>query len=89
MLSAYRYLEGGSPSGSTEYLDTINLASTQCPDTEIVLGGYSQGGQILHNAAEKLTAAVTAQIAAGESQHHDLCASLRESELFKADMKPA
>lgn len=64
-LTTYRYLEGGSPDGSTEYLDTINLASTQCPDTKIVLGGYSQGGQILHNAAEKLTAAVTAKIAAG------------------------
>ncbi|EKD19164.1 putative Cutinase [Drepanopeziza brunnea f. sp. 'multigermtubi' MB_m1] len=62
--SVLGYLLGGSPSGSATYLDRINQASTQCPGTKIVLGGYSQGGQILHNAAEKLTAAVTARIAA-------------------------
>ncbi|KAH7408948.1 cutinase [Cadophora sp. MPI-SDFR-AT-0126] len=62
--SVLGYLLGGSPSGSTTYLNTINQASTQCPNTKIVVGGYSQGGQILHNAAEKLTAAVTAKIAA-------------------------
>lgn len=45
---------------------TINQASTQCPSTKIVLGGYSQGGQILHDAAAQLTAAVTARIAAGQ-----------------------
>ncbi|PVH77980.1 carbohydrate esterase family 5 protein [Cadophora sp. DSE1049] len=62
--SVLGYLLGGSPSGSTTYLNTINQASTQCPNTKIVVGGYSQGGQILHNAAEKLSAAVTARIAA-------------------------
>lgn len=65
MLILNRYLIGGSTSGSATYLSTINQASTQCPSTKIVLGGYSQGAQILHNAAEKLTAAVTAKIAAG------------------------
>lgn len=67
MLTLNRYLLGGSPSGTTTYLNTINQASTQCPSTKIVVGGYSQGAQILHNAAEKLTAAVTAKIAAGSS----------------------
>ncbi|KAL2068590.1 hypothetical protein VTL71DRAFT_14927 [Oculimacula yallundae] len=62
--SVFGYLVGGSPSGTTTYLNTINSASTKCPNTKIVIGGYSQGGQILHNAAEKLTAAVTARIAA-------------------------
>lgn len=64
---AHRYLAGGSAEGSDTYLSTINLASTKCPSTKIVLGGYSQGGQCLHNAAEDLTAAVTARIAAGMS----------------------
>lgn len=66
MLTVDSYLIGGSPAGTTAYLNTINQASTQCPSTKIVLGGYSQGGQILHNAAVKLTAAVTARIAAGK-----------------------
>ncbi|KAH8601762.1 cutinase-domain-containing protein [Bisporella sp. PMI_857] len=58
------YLAGGDSAGSTEMLRLINLASTQCPSTKIVLGGYSQGAQLVHNAAKKLTAAVTAKIAA-------------------------
>lgn len=60
------YLLGGDPAGSTEMLRLINLASTQCPGTKIVLGGYSQGAQLVHNAAKSLTAAVTAKIAASE-----------------------
>ncbi|CZT08004.1 hypothetical protein WAI453_002320 [Rhynchosporium graminicola] len=62
--SVIGYLVGGSASGTTTYVNTINQASTKCPNTKIVVGGYSQGGQILHNAAEKLTAAVTARISA-------------------------
>lgn len=34
------YLAGGDAAGSTEMLRLINLASTQCPSTKIVLGGY-------------------------------------------------
>lgn len=34
------YLAGGSSTGSAEMLRLINLASTQCPLTKIVLGGY-------------------------------------------------
>lgn len=44
-------------------------ANTQCPSTQIVMSGYSQGGQLVHNAAELLesnTAALN-QVAAGES----------------------
>jgi cutinase len=43
----------------------INTAASKCPSTKIVIGGYSQGAQLVHNAASKLTAAVTARIAAG------------------------
>ncbi|KAJ7145606.1 cutinase-domain-containing protein [Mycena epipterygia] len=62
--SVLGYLEGGSPSGSTTMLGLINTAASQCPDTKIVISGYSQGAQLVHNAAAKLTAAVTARIAA-------------------------
>lgn len=50
-------------------------ASTQCPNTKIVLSGYSQGGQLVHNAANLLTSnqAVVNKVAAGES--HLTCLS--------------
>lgn len=34
------YFAGGSATGSAEMLRLINLASTKCPTTKIVLGGY-------------------------------------------------
>jgi len=34
------YLAGGDAAGSTEMLRLINLASSKCPNTKIVLGGY-------------------------------------------------
>ncbi|KAF3358188.1 DNA replication complex GINS protein PSF2 [Verticillium dahliae VDG1] len=39
-------------------------AVTQCPNTKIVLSGYSQGAQLVHNAAEQISAAVTARVTA-------------------------
>lgn len=43
-------------------------ASTQCPNTKIVLSGYSQGGQLVHNAANllKSNTAVVNKVAAGK-----------------------
>lgn len=42
-------------------------ASTQCPSTKIVMSGYSQGGQLVHSAADKLVdSAAAKQVAAGE-----------------------
>ncbi|KAK0109467.1 separase/separin, variant 2 [Cadophora gregata] len=85
--SVLGYLLGGSPSGSTTYLNTINQASTKCPSTKIVIGGYSQGAQILHNAAEKLTAAVTAKIAAavlfGDPDYPDTPGSIPASKTLQ------
>ncbi|KAJ7886826.1 cutinase [Mycena olivaceomarginata] len=62
--SVLGYLEGGDPTGSTTMTTLINTAASKCPSTKIVIGGYSQGAQLVHNAASKLTAAVTARIAA-------------------------
>lgn len=39
---------------------------TQCPDTKLVLGGYSQGGQLVHNAADLISSEVTDFVAAGK-----------------------
>ncbi len=68
------YIEGGDPAGSAEMqvyiylymraLLTINravqieAAHKACPNTKLVASGYSQGGQIVHNAIGFLPAAV-------------------------------
>ena len=59
------YLLGGDPNGTKEMIRLLNLASSKCPDTKIALGGYSQGAQLVHDAAKALSAAVTAKIVAG------------------------
>ncbi|KAK2017633.1 cutinase [Colletotrichum eremochloae] len=58
------FLLGGDPNGSTTMANLVAQAVTQCPNTKIVLSGYSQGGQLVHNAANKLTPAQLARISA-------------------------
>jgi cutinase len=58
------YLAGGDPAGSTTMFNLINQAATKCPETKIVIGGYSQGAQLTHNAAARLSSSVTSRIAA-------------------------
>ncbi|OLN83439.1 Cutinase 2 [Colletotrichum chlorophyti] len=60
----FGFLVGGDPAGSTTMANLVARAVTQCPSTKIVLSGYSQGAQLVHNAADKLTAAQTARISA-------------------------
>lgn len=60
----FGYLVGGDPEGSQNYLTITNQAVTQCPDSKIVIGGYSQGAQITHNAAQLYSPLVTSRIAA-------------------------
>ena len=43
----------------------VQQALQQCPDTKIVLSGYSQGGLVVHKSASSLTATPPA---AGESR---------------------
>ncbi|POS77968.1 cutinase [Diaporthe helianthi] len=50
------YLEGGDPEGSQEMASLMTEALSSCPSSKIVLGGYSQGGQLVHNAAKLLPA---------------------------------
>jgi len=58
------FLEGGDPTGSATMASLVSQAITQCPDSKIVIGGYSQGGQLVHNAAKTFSAAETARITA-------------------------
>ncbi|KAL4912653.1 cutinase-domain-containing protein [Aspergillus aurantiobrunneus] len=42
-------------SGGPEMAKLVKQAVQQCPDTKVVLGGYSQGAMVVHNAAGKLS----------------------------------
>jgi cutinase len=43
--------------------DTITAMASQCPDSAIVVGGYSQGAAVVHRAVESLPAATMDKIA--------------------------
>jgi len=40
----------------------VQAALKTCPTTKLVMSGYSQGGQLVHNAAAQLPAATMAQV---------------------------
>ncbi|TVY26156.1 Cutinase [Lachnellula hyalina] len=56
------YEAGGDAGGSAEMAKQISAAMAACPDTKLVASGYSQGGQIVHNAAAQLPAATASWI---------------------------
>ncbi|KAI6248627.1 hypothetical protein HI914_03314 [Erysiphe necator] len=58
------FLIGGDLKGSKELIDLTNEAATKCPDSELVLSGYSQGAQVVHKAVEELPSEVLPKIKA-------------------------
>lgn len=42
----------------------VTLAFSQCPDTQVVMSGYSQGAQVVHDAAADLPAATMDKVGA-------------------------
>ncbi|KAI7783419.1 cutinase [Diaporthe eres] len=50
------FLAGGSPLGSGVMADLANKTASACPNTKIIMAGYSQGAQVVHNAMEKVAA---------------------------------
>lgn len=58
------FLQGGNPQGTTAMLNVITSTASRCPLTKIVLAGYSQGGQVVYNTAQKLSPALGARISA-------------------------
>ena len=65
------FLEGGDATGSALMASLVATAQSKCPNTKLVLSGYSQGGQLVHKAAATLTAAQTAFVDSVVVSHHD------------------
>ncbi|KAL2064273.1 hypothetical protein VTL71DRAFT_4767 [Oculimacula yallundae] len=56
------FLKGGDPIGSTAMAALVTDTIQKCPNSKIVLSGYSQGAQLCHNAATSLPAATMAKV---------------------------
>ncbi|RDW72922.1 hypothetical protein BP6252_06829 [Coleophoma cylindrospora] len=56
------FLEGGDPAGGRLMAQMVQDSLQKCPTSKVVMSGYSQGGQIVHNAANLLPAATMAKV---------------------------
>ncbi|KAF2877727.1 cutinase-domain-containing protein [Massariosphaeria phaeospora] len=56
------FLLGGDAAGATTMFNLVNTAVSRCPATKIVLSGYSQGAQLVHTAAQRLSATAAARV---------------------------
>lgn len=57
------FLAGGDADGSQLMADLTTQALSDCPGASVVMSGYSQGGQLVHNAADILGAEAMAGVA--------------------------
>ena len=58
------YLQGGDKGGAQKLADLTEQAASQCPDTQIVLSGYSQGSQVVHLGEAKISPETAARVTA-------------------------
>ncbi|PNS20149.1 hypothetical protein CAC42_5599 [Sphaceloma murrayae] len=54
--------DGADPAGIRDMKNKISEAASKCPNTKIVVGGYSQGAATTHQAVEELPAATRNRI---------------------------
>lgn len=57
------FLAGGDATGSQAMADLTQQAVTTCPNSKIIISGYSQGAQLVHNGADQMPADVSGKVA--------------------------
>ncbi|KAK2021999.1 cutinase, partial [Colletotrichum zoysiae] len=57
------FLAGGDAAGSRLMASLAEQAVTNCPNSSIIVSGYSQGGQLAHNAAAMMSKATVSRVA--------------------------
>lgn len=57
------FLVGGDADGSQLMADLTTQAVADCPGSKVIMSGYSQGAQLVHNAAELMDGAAVSQVA--------------------------
>ncbi|EKG20767.1 Cutinase [Macrophomina phaseolina MS6] len=56
------FLAGGDAQGSKTMAQMVTQAVAACPNSDVVMVGYSQGGQLVHNAAQQLDSTTAAKV---------------------------
>ncbi|TDZ15104.1 Cutinase [Colletotrichum sidae] len=57
------FLAGGDASGSQQMAQLTQQALANCPGSSVIMSGYSQGGQLVHNGAAMMPAESVAKVA--------------------------
>lgn len=76
------FLAGGSPLGSNVMADLANKTASACPNTKIIMSGYSQGAQVVHNAMDKIAAMSNATSNATGPNNVDVASRVSSVVLF-------
>ncbi|PPR02008.1 hypothetical protein CVT24_011131 [Panaeolus cyanescens] len=58
------YLAGGDVGGAITMANSVTSIAGSCPNTKIVISGYSQGAQVTHLAAARLSSTVQNRVVA-------------------------
>ncbi|KAF7778444.1 CAZyme family CE5 [Agaricus bisporus var. burnettii] len=58
------FLVGGDPQGARNMANDVTSFANACPDTAIVMSGYSQGAQLVHLSAKQISSSVQERVKA-------------------------